>query len=139
MATSPPHYYKYTISDGELKCYKCSIVVNYSKSEVLDKLKENGFIAEQDDTFRYKEIQDNEFKGETEKNVYFKIKEIVIDNDRITNFQFALEYISNTKTKIWINGMNVDEEITDKNVERQLRRYYRKLIKKEINNLTKNN
>ncbi|HZH69342.1 MAG TPA: hypothetical protein VFD80_02695, partial [Flavobacteriaceae bacterium] len=63
---------------------------------------------------------------------YYKIEEITIDKDTIKDFQFALVDIADNKTKVWINGMNISEEISDVKVERKLRKYYRKLVKKHI-------
>lgn len=137
MATSPPAYYRYTYSKGELKCYKCTKTVNYSKSELLEILEKNNIKATLDtlpsrDGYRF----DSYWKDSTNNLIsdypYYKIDTIIIEQDTITNFQFALENISDDKTKIWINGMNIPEEIPNNKVERKLRKYYRRLIKNHI-------
>ena len=63
---------------------------------------------------------------------YYKIDTIIIDKDTLTDIQFALEKLSDEKTKVWINGMNIPKEIPDNKVERTLRKYYRRLIKNHI-------
>jgi hypothetical protein len=137
MATSPPAYYKYTFSDGELKCHKCNITVGFNKSELLEMLKKNDYTVSLDSlSTKNRTMFDKYWKDSINNtiahNTYYKIDTIIIYKDTITDFQFALEKISDDKTKIWINGMNIPDEIPDNKVERKLRKYYRRLIKNQI-------
>lgn len=137
MATSPPAYYKYTISEGELKCYKCTKTVKYSKSKILEILRKNDYTVIVDSIpakagYRFDYYSKDSTNIIATNYPYYKIEEIIIDNDTIKDFQFALIEIADNKTKVWINGMNISEEISDVKVERKLRKYYRKLIKKHI-------
>jgi hypothetical protein len=137
MATSPPYYYKYSFSNGELNCFRCTKVLKLNKLEILELLKEYDYSVTIDKSIVGNYYSENYFKDSLEKNVYYKIDEIVMGNDTITNFQFALEEISNKKTKIWINSMDISEEITDNKVEIKLRKYYRSLIKMHLKQLIK--
>ena len=137
MATSPPAYYKYTYSDGELKCFKCTKTVKYGKSELLEILKKNNYAVSMDslpikEGYRFEYYWRDSTSNWMNNYPYYKIDRIIIGTDTLTHFQFALEKISDSKTKIWINGMNISKEIPDNKVERILTRYYRKLIKNHL-------
>ena len=137
MATSPPAYYKYTYSDGELKCFKCIKTVKYGKSELLEILKKNNYVVSIDSLPTKEGYRFDYYWRDSTINLrnnypYYKIDRIVIGTDTITDFQFALEKKSGNKTKIWINGMNIPKDIPESKVERKLRKYYRKLIKNHI-------
>ncbi len=143
MATAPPAYYGYTLSEGELKCFKCTKTVNYSKVALLKALRKNGYQIKID-SFPLKNYQLNgHFKDSIEHtintNTYYKIDTLILDRDTITDFQFALQKMTDNKTKIWINGMNISKEIPDSKVEGKLRRHYRKLIKKQIHEVINDN
>ena len=137
MATSPPKYLRYTYSEGKLKCHRCPKLVKYSKEEFLEILSKNNYIVSLDSSHLKTYNRYDTFWGRDSINPmwnypFYRIDTIVIDEDTITNFQFALERISDNKTKVWINGMDISEEIPEYKVERKLRKYYRRLIKKHI-------
>jgi len=133
MATSMPHY-QYFRSDGALICINCTKKVKYSKSEILEILSKNEYTVSIDSFLPVDENWNNRIVSFDENNKYpfYKIDTIVIDHDTITDFQFALKILSDDQTEIWINGMNISEEIPDYKVERKLRKYYKRLIKKHI-------
>lgn len=137
MATSPPVYYQYTFSDGALRCYKCNMTVKHSKAELLAILTQKELAVSLDSLptpsgYPFDYYWKDSTNYALEHYPYYKIDTLIIEQDTITDFQFALESISEDKTKIWLNGMNISQEITDKQVERQLRKYYRSLIKKYL-------
>ena len=141
IATSPPSYYKYIYSSGELKCFKCTETVKYSKEELLNILEKNNYGVEHD-TLKEGFIFDFYWQDSTgnfiDSHPYYKIHTIVIEGDTITDLQFALQEMSEDKTKIWINGMNISKEISDDEVEKKLRKYYGRLIKKHIQETIRN-
>ncbi len=63
---------------------------------------------------------------------YYKLDTLIIDEDTLTNIQFALEEQSEHKTKVWINGMDLPKDIPNDQVDRKLRVYYKKLIKRHL-------
>ncbi len=136
MSTSPPYYYRYTFSNGKLRCHKCTKVVKMSEGDLLKVLKENYFVtidsfpAKGDPSFDY--YWKDSIQNLKREYPYYKIDSLIIEKDTITNLQFALQKISDSETKIWINGMDISQEISDQQVEQTLRRYYQKLIKKHL-------
>lgn len=135
LATSPPYYYRYTFSDGELTCFKCTTTVKYSKNELLEILKTNNYnvsvdtLPTQSGGYRFNSYWKDSLNTLTEDYPYYKIDTLIIEKDTITDLQFALEVVAEDKTKVWINGMNISEDIPDQSVPRELRKYYRKLLK----------
>ncbi|WP_026210097.1 hypothetical protein [Flexithrix dorotheae] len=135
MATSPPYNYRYTFSDGELQCSSCFQTLKLSKSEILNILIENDLNISIDSLPRENTFGDFDdyWKDSTQNLVsnypYYKIDTLIVEKDTITDFQFALVELSEDKTKVWLNGMNISQDITDNKVERKLRKYYKKLLK----------
>ena len=137
MATSPPAYYRYTFSDGELKCYKCTYTIPRSKEQLLGMLAKADYTVMVDTLPTADQVRfEYYWKDSTGPIVgdlpYYKIDTLILDTDTLTNLQFALERLAADKTKIWINGMNVSREIPDRHVERRLRKYYYKLVKQHF-------
>lgn len=137
MATSPPHYYHYTFSDGAIQCYNCTKTVPYNQADFLEILSKNAYTVRIDSVFAEDKTRFNPYRNDSTQNVatsypYYKIDTLIIGTDTITDFQFALEKINEDKTKVYINGLNIPGAIPDDKVDRKLRIYYKKLLKKHI-------
>lgn len=128
LAESPPPSHYYTMNNGNLKCYKCNITVNYNKDYILKKLKNNGIEFDSITPIHYRSIIDSTSGAKK----YFK-KELVIDNDTLKNIDLTIFPIRDNKTQIYFNGMDVSQNLqADNKLEMKLRKYYKKLIFNEI-------
>ena len=127
IAESPPASYYYTYSKGNLKCFGCTTKVNYSTNDLIIKLANNGIV--------FDSIKTHYIKGVIDSTSYFCFKkELIIGNDTLRDIDIVLRPIRKNKTKIYFNGMNISKDLTDKKLKRKLKKYYRKLIFKEIKN-----
>ena len=134
MATSPPRSHYFTFSDGNLKFFNTSTKIKMSKTEILDEMKQNNINAYLD-TKLSSNFNDS-LKGIYP--IYYKVDTIIINKDTIIDFQFSLERISDNKTKIYLNGMTIPKNIQETEVKKELRKYYRKLIKRHIKTIFRN-
>lgn len=125
IAESPPIDFYYTYSNGNLKCYRCTSNVKYNPNDFIKKLENNGFV--------FDSIQPMYIRGVVDSSSYscFK-KELIIDTDTLRNIDFALRPSGKNKTKVYFNGMTVSQDLTDEQLAKKLRKYYRKLIFREI-------
>ena len=140
MATSPPYNYRFTYSSGELVCNSCPYTVKMSQHDILKALEKNDYEVKIDSMVGEKEYRFEYYWKDSIGNFidgypYYKIDEIIIGRDTITDFQFALQPLSESKTKIWINGMNISEDIPDNKVRNILRKYYRHLTRKHFDKI----
>ncbi len=60
---------------------------------------------------------------------YYKIPEVIVDKDTLTNLEFSFEP-KGDKTKVYLNAVNVQKDLTDEKVEKKLRKFYKKAAKK---------
>lgn len=125
IAESPPIDYYYTFSNGNLQCHRCTANVKYNPHDFINKLESHGFV--------FDSIRPMYIRGVVNSSSYscFK-KELIIDNDTLRNIDFALRPLGESKTKVYFNGMTVSQDLTDKQLVKKLRKYYRKLIFSEI-------
>jgi len=136
MATSPPPTYYYKRSTGNLHfLFDCNFKVDKKKEEVFELLLPYNVY---EDT-----LLENEFNREfryyidTAKHatILCKIDELVLDKDTIRDLQFAIQPIfEKEKSKIHLNGMQIDKNLDDRKVRNKLRKYHQKLIKKYLKN-----
>lgn len=128
LAEAPPPSLYYTKNNGNLKCYKCNITVNYNKDYVLNKLKSNGIEFDSITPIHYRSIIDSTSGAKK----YFK-KELIIDKDTLRNIDLTIFPLRDNKTRIYFNGMDVSQNLrADDKLGKKLRKYYKKLIFNEI-------
>ncbi|MEP7230402.1 MAG: hypothetical protein ABI691_09130 [Ginsengibacter sp.] len=131
MATSPPPSYYYTRSAGNLQCYKCSITVHYNQSEIVKKLTELDIVFDSIvsiDSFALARVP-----GLKKENAqYYRLNRLIIEKDTLKNLDFTMRTIKEGKTKIYFNGMQVAEDISDYKLERKLRDYYKQILFKAL-------
>lgn len=128
MSTSPPKSFYYHFSNGNMECFKCTVSVPMSEEEIINYLRSLGLEVE-NDTLQEK---DSSYLAQYWSNdhewPFYKIQQLILESDTIRNFQFALEPMENTKTKIHINGMDVPRNIKEVDLRKKLVRHYRKMM-----------
>jgi len=137
IATAPPYYLRYTYSNGNLKCYKCNATIKMSETEILQLMSEMDLNIQIDSQLTYglSEHENTYMKDSLspEKEIiYYRIDQLTIDQDTLSDIQFSFQHLSEDKTKIWVGGMNVSENFDYTNADRKVRRYYRKILKKHL-------
>jgi hypothetical protein len=134
MATSPPPDFYYTRTEGNLACYKCNITVNFNQNEIVQKLGKSGIVFDSIapiDTIALKRVPS--LKNE---NVHmYWLNELIIDKDTLRNLDFTMRTIKNKKTRIYFKGMQVSDGISTVKLEISLRKYYQKILFKELKNI----
>lgn len=134
MATSPPHHYYFKYLDGgNLKFGKYSVNVKMRQESILEKLHKNQ-IEVYIDTLLYRpnlerplHVQEN----------FYRVNQIIIEQDTLNDLQFSMIPVAKNKTKIFLISMNISEDIQEAEVKGELRKYYRKLLKRYIKNTVK--
>lgn len=135
MATSPPPRFYYTYATGDLRCYNCSTKIKMSSADILSRLQKMGHNPYVDTLLINHPDWHPRYGVDTmqsDRRGYFRIDQLVIEEDTITDFQFYLLPMGKNKTKVYLNGMNISEEIEDAMMEKKLRKHYRKLLKKYL-------
>lgn len=137
MATSPPPSFNYTLTNGNLYCFKCHITVNYSQEEIVRKLRNNNIVFDTIFPMNEKVLERNPYLRKD--NIYFyKIKRLIIDQDTLRNLDFAMRSIDTHKTNFYFNGMQVNEDVSTIKLMRKVRKHYRKMIFEELKTSLKN-
>lgn len=130
MATSPPYYYRYMRSEGNLRCMNCYVTLRYSQEEIVQKLRSAQF-----DFDSIKPFITTSYTGEAIDHPdlkLYKINRLIIDKDTLRNLDFTMRTIKEGKTRAYFTGMQVDQELGDWRLERQLRKLYRKKVFREL-------
>lgn len=132
MATSPPPTYYYSRTTGNIHfLFDRAFKVDKNKEEIFEILKpynakiDTLLINEFNREFRYY------IDSSSHASMLCKIDELVIDKDTIRNLQFAIKPIfEKDKSKVYLNGMQIDKNLDDRKVRKKIRKYHQKLIKK---------
>jgi hypothetical protein len=131
MATSPPPGFYYTHSDGNLKCYKCYFTVGYNQEEIVEKLGRHHVIFDRItplDTLALLRMP----RLQKENAHYYRLNSLVIGQDTFRNLDFTMRTIRNRNTRIYINGMQVSDTLSDAQIEHKLKKYYQRLLFNEL-------
>jgi hypothetical protein len=126
IATSPPASYYYNRSGANLTCYNCTIKVNYTQAEIINKLKMQDIIFDS-----IKPLEKPRLSKNQEVNFY-KLNQLVIGRDTLKDLEFTMRTFKSGKTKIYFKGMHIADKITDRKLEKALREYYKKLLFDDI-------
>ena len=128
ISEAPPPNYYFTITDGNLKCYKCKITLDIERNELLKKMEQKGIKFDSIKPIRYRGVIDS-VNGVRQ---YVK-KELIIDSDTLKNVDFTIFSRIDGKSTVYFNGMDVPQNLKNNTkLERKLRKYYKKLLFKEI-------
>ncbi|TPD73587.1 hypothetical protein [Flavobacterium microcysteis] len=127
IAEAPPKRYYYTKTNGNLKCFKCDININQSQNDIIVKLGQNGIIFDSIKPIYFRGVIDSVDGAKR----LFK-REMIIDKDTLRNIDITLVPLKKNKTKLYFNGMDVPKNLSDENLVKDIRKYYRKIIFEEI-------
>jgi hypothetical protein len=128
MATSPPYWHRFTYTDGNLRFFRNKVNLKMSQQEVLKKLEQNNIKAYIDTSFKNNPYRDNHLK----EIGFYKIDEIIIDKDTVRDLKFSIISFKENKTEVYLNSINISEDIKEEDVKDELRKYYKKLLRKYI-------
>jgi len=127
MSTSPPPSFYYTYSDGNFRCNKCNITVKHTQEEVIEKLRQANMVF--DSIYPMSEFTHQRIPGLRSQDIHFyKINTIVIGQDTLRNLDFSMRSISDTKTTIHFNGMDINRTTSHDQLYRKIKKYYKSLI-----------
>jgi len=127
MSTSPPPSFYYTYSDGNFRCYKCNITVKHTQEEVIEKLRQSNIVF--DSIYPMSEFTHQRIPGLRSQDIHFyKINTMVIGQDTLRNLDFSMRSISDTKTTIHFNGMDINRTTSHDQLYRKIKKYYKSLI-----------
>jgi hypothetical protein len=133
MATSPPPSHYYTRTEGNLRCYKCNITINYNQDEIVEKLKKVDIVFDSIAPIDSVALQRVPSLRKENARVY-RLNQLVIEKDTLRNLDFTMRTVKDGKTKIYFNGMQVSDDISTIKLELRLRKYYKKLLFNELKN-----
>ena len=136
MATAPPPNFYYTRTEGNLACYTCNITVSYNQNEIVEKLKDLDIVfdsiapIDSSALLRVPKLK--------KENVHvYRLNQLIIDKDTLRNLDFTMRTIKEGKTKIYFNGMQVSDDISTLKLEIKLRKYYKRILFKELKDMLK--
>ena len=136
MATSPPPSYQYTRTEGNLRCYQCNFNVKYNQDEIVEKL--GKLDIKFDSIVPIDEHMLERFPNLKNQNVHFyRINNLIIDKDTLHNLDFTMLTFKKGKTKIYFNGMQVSDDISNYKLEKKLAAYYAEILFRELKNKLK--
>ena len=132
MATAPPKSYYYIRTDGNLRCYNCHFTVNYTQNEIIAMLKKADIVFDKVTAVRTDSLNDVPYyfeKSLVKQNTHiYKLNQLVIDKDTLRNIDFSMRTIRGKKTKIYFNGMDVQDDLSTDKLWRKATKYYSGLL-----------
>jgi hypothetical protein len=140
MATTPPRSYYYSRSDGDITFYKNSFTIRKPAKQIISEIRAMDIEVEKDTTaigaLHYGYAVNDSIK---KIQPYYRIPMLVIDNDTIRELEFAIEENEEgDKSKVYLNGIRLYRDLSDKEVEKELRRYYKKALNRYFKQNFKN-
>lgn len=164
MSTSRgKRYYEYVPYTGNLYFNYSSFTISKSKEELFSELKKNNIDIQKDtariialnrDRFLYSgkfeqknlynnekvyQISDDSLKAEVfrviEYSHQYKISSIRLGDQTIRDIQFDLKRADNNGTLVTIKSAKIGEDLKAKEVDRKLRKIYKKLLSEKFNTL----
>jgi len=127
IAEAPPKSYYYTRTNGNLECFRCNININQSQEAIIEKLRQSGIVFDSISPIHFRGVVDSSNGAKK----LFK-RELIIGADTLRNIDVTLVPLKKNKTKIYFNGMDVSENLSDEKMEKEIRKYYKKMIFKEL-------
>ncbi|HLZ17148.1 MAG TPA: hypothetical protein VKQ08_08910 [Cyclobacteriaceae bacterium] len=131
IATSPPPSYYYTRSKGNLTCYKCDVTVSHNQDVIVAKLKSWGIVF--DSIAPVDSLVLRRVPGLKKENArVYRLNQLIIEKDTLRNLDFTMRTIQEGKTRIYFNGMQVRQNLSDGKLAGKLRRYYKEILFREL-------
>lgn len=127
MSTSPPIGYYYKMStNGNLKCFKCSLKVNLSTEELVNRLEQNNIKFDTFYILKDYKAPDVEFGRK------YRIKQFIIEGDTIRNIEISIKSLRKDKSEIYFNGAQLDKFSYPNIVDKDARKRYEKILFNEF-------
>lgn len=127
ISTSPPknYYYKVT-SNGNFQCFDCSIKVKMSQSEIIEKLEQNNI--------KFDTIIINNYLKSSEKDLVkrYSINQLVLKGDTLKNVEITMHSLTRNKTKIYLNGAQLDNIESATEIDEKIKEKYKKMLFDEL-------
>jgi len=131
MSTEPPPRFYYLRTKGNLWCNSCSITVDYNQDEIVEKLKKADIVF--DSITPIPPDAAAHVRGLKDENPHFyRIDQLIIDKDTLRELDFTMRTYSSGKTRIYFTGMRVREDLSDRKLAKQLRKYYKSVLFREL-------
>lgn len=131
MATSPPPSYYYIRTNGNLKCYKCNITVNYNQDEIVKRFQKLDIVFDSIAPIDTLALVRVPVLRKENVNAY-RLNQLIIDKDTLKNLDFTMRTIKDGKTRIYFNGMQVSDDISTMKLKNKLIKYYKRILFKEL-------
>ena len=156
---------QYRPATGNIVFKDVHVTFSLSKEELLRKLANKGLFYSNDpltgipeaerDTVMYHAYKSNSYIGDTvsyeqfreqaaqrwERGAseyasdFYKIKELIINNDTIRDLQFYILHTERGNNKVYLNSIVTGKDLSDKDVKERETKRYKKLLKKYFKNL----
>ncbi len=134
IATSPPIWYSFQQSSGNVTFYNTRYRTGMTKTEVLSALSNRGVRYEVDTAFATDIHLRRWVNGDSlmaNDPPFYRIPQLLIDEDTLHEVQFSLMPQGNGKVMFLLNGLQV-KDVPAEGPSRKLRRMYRRLLKKGL-------
>lgn len=134
IATSPPLWYSFQQSSGNVTFYDTRYRTGMTQSEVLGALSDRGVDYLVDTAFANNIHLRRWINGDSllaHDPPFYRIPQLIVDEDTLHEVQFSLMPLVNGKVMFLLNGLQV-KDIPDEGPSRKLRRMYRRVLKREL-------
>lgn len=151
IATTPPRGYlekHYRPADGNinLRDKNISVKVEMNQEQILSHLDDLGVAYRSDERI----WKPDSLSGMVQPDKattrmlyshasYYVVDRLVIDRDTLKDVQFYLHPLGldpeKPKTKIYLNSLNIEKDLTDEKVRKKMTRVYKRMLKKYFNRM----
>jgi hypothetical protein len=123
LATSPPPAHYMMRSNGNLRCYKCSITVRDDQDDMVTRLTQAGIALK-----KVGPIENGPDWLAAQQATAYRAGEVIIEKDTFRMLDITMRTVKPGKTEIYFAGMQVADSIPDERLQAELRRHYEKLL-----------
>lgn len=99
------------------------MTVPYGQEEIVEKFNQQGITFEKQGP-----IADGPGWLQTENATAYRIEQLIIGKDTLRKLDFGMRTIKPGKTGLYFAGMQVADSISNQKLQRELSRYYKKLV-----------
>jgi hypothetical protein len=123
LATAPPPAHYMMRSNGNLRCYKCSMTVRYDQDGIVAKLNQAGIALK-----KVGPIENGPSWLVAEQATAYRVDELILEKDTLRMLDITMRTVKPGKTEIYFSGMQVADSISNERLQAELRRRYKKLL-----------
>ena len=106
---------------------KNSLFNDQNQDYIINKLAQNGITFDSISPIYTRKVKDS-LNGAKK---LFK-RELIIGKDTLKNIDITLVQLKKNKTKIYFNGMDVSENLSDEKLEKEIKKYYKNIFFNEL-------